>query len=451
MTAAQGASRRNAFSRVRDAATRRPGFLRNIVVLIVTMVVGVTIFAIFVGQQDLILPWQHQESYFANFGDASAISPGQHQEIRVAGVHVGDIGKASVTPGGQAHVQFQITDAKLKVYQNATALLQAKTPLNEMYIELSPGTPAAPPLKQGGTIPLAQTQSPIEVDQILQHLGPNVQAGTRVLLEETNAALVNASDYLPNDLAATDSTVTNLQPLAQALSTREAKIRTLISDLTQIASVAGGNQGRLAQILNSAETTLTTLARNDGGLSQTLQDLPGTTQTLGSALPKVQALAGQVNPLLDHIRGSANILPQALGQLNGTLKNLDPVLSALRPVITDGNPLVSNLRGYLVSANPSLGKLDQIGTDLPKLASYVAYDMPWLNGFFFNTNSLTSTENQGKPQVRSLVVAGGNSLGGGCGTITSLLGAELPSLGPVNGVLSAGGSSLCKALNLGAP
>ena len=236
--------------------------------------------------------------------------------------------------------------------------------------------------------------------------------------------------------------------MAQALATRETKSKTLVSDLTQIASVAGGNQSRLGQILNNAETTLDTLSRNDSNLSTTLQDLPGTTQALGSALPKVQNLVGQLNPLLDHVRASAPILPQALVQLNGTLKNLDPVLTALKPVIAAGNPLVTNLKGYLVTANPSLGKLDQIGTDLPKLAAYVAYDMPWLNGFFYKTNSLTSIQEKGKQQLRSLIVAGGSSAAGACNTITSLLGTEVSSLLPtVSGLLSGGGSTVCTALN----
>ncbi len=401
--AAEAPERRNGLVRLRNAITRRPGLLRNLLILVFTIVLGLTIFSVFVSQEDIIFPWQHKTTYYAMFNDASAVAPGQHQEIRVAGVHVGDIGTATLGQGGKAKLQFLITDKTVKLYKDASAILQAKTPLNEMYVELNPGTPGRGPLP-GQTIPLAQTTSPIEVDQILQHLGPEQQNGLKVLLSETDTGLTNASDSLPADLSSASSTVTALQPVAAALATRQANIRTLVSDLTQLASVAGGNQTRLSSILATASTTLTTLANNDGSLSQTLQDLPQTTQALGQALPKVQALAGQLNPLLDHVRGAATILPNALDQLNSTLKVLHPVVNQLGPVIADANPLVTDLRSYLVTANPSLGVLNNIVPDLKPITAYLAYDMPWLQGFFYNTNSVTSLSQGTNPVFRSLIV-----------------------------------------------
>jgi phospholipid/cholesterol/gamma-HCH transport system substrate-binding protein len=429
MTATASApKRRNGLFRLRDFITRRPGLLRNILVFLFTIVLGLVIFAVFVSQEDIIFPWQHKVSYYAVFNDASAVAPGQHQEIRVAGVHVGDIGTATLNPGGKAKVQLLVTQKNLTLYDNASAILQAKTPLNEMYLELNPGTPGHKVMKSGGTIPLSQTTSPVEVDQILQHLGPEQQNAIKVLLSETNTGLSNASDYLPSDLSAANSTVTNLQPVAAALATRQANIRTLVSDLNQIANVAGGNQSRLGSILATARTTLSTLAQNDGSLSQTLQDLPQTTNALGQALPKVQALAGQLNPLLDHVRAASTILPNALDQLNTTLKVLHPVVNQLGPVITDATPLVSNLSGYLVTANPTLAVLNTIVPDLKPLTAYLSYDMPWLQGFFYNTNSVTSVDSNpaGKnPVFRSLVVSGGGSTTGLCDLLGGVL--NLPS------------------------
>ena len=423
--AAEAPGRRNPLVRLRDFVTRRPGLLRNILVLLFTILVGLTIFAVYVSQEDLILPWQHKTTYYATFNDASAVAPGQHQEIRVAGVHVGDIGTATLGTGGKAKLQFLITDKSIKLYKNATAVLQAKTPLNEMYVEVNPGTPGSGPLP-ANTIPLAQTTSPIEVDQILQHLGPEQQAAIKTLLSETDTGLTNASDYLPADLSSANSTVSALQPVAAALATRQANIRTLVSDLNQLASVAGGNQSRLGSILSTAETTLSTLANNDSSLSQTLTDLPQTTQALGQALPKVQALAGQLNPLLDHVRSAATILPNALDQLNSTLKVLHPVINQLGPVITDANPLVNDLRGYLVTANPSLGVLNNIVPDLKPLTAYLSYDMPWLQGFFYNTNSVTSLQQGTNPIFRSLIVTDPTKL-------TCFLVPSVPALPPITG------------------
>ena len=99
--------------------------------------------------------------------------------------------------------------------------------------------------------------------------------------------------------------------------------------------------------------------------------------------------------------------------------------------------MVANLHTYLHSANPTLAELDTYDPLLKTATQYVAYDMPWLNWFFYNTNSLTSVQAGGKPQVRSLIVSGGSSASGACNQISGLLG------------LDGAASGLCQLINQG--
>lgn len=392
----------------------RPGLGRNVVIIAAAIVVGLLAAVTIVSQESLIFPWQSSTTYYAVFSDAAAVAPGQHQEVRVAGVHVGQISSASVTPGGQARIGLQISDTSLKVYANATALLQAKTPLNEMYVALDPGTPAAPPLRDGQTIPVEQTQSPVEIDQILSHLGPNQQNAQRILLSETNIALRAAAPSITSDLSSLDAQLGSLQPVSRALATRQADIRALVTDLDQIAAAIGGNDSRLASLLGTAQTTLQTLSSNDSSLRQTLADLPGTTDALGTSLAKVQALSGQLNPFLDNLRAADATLPSALGTLTTTVDQLKPAVDALGPVIDVGTPVVDHTKALLVDANPALSDLTQITPLLNPITAYLAYDTPWLQGFFFHTASLGSltinTPNGRQQVIRALVGQGTDSL-----------------------------------------
>lgn len=402
---------------LKDFAGRRPGLARNLAITAGIILLGIIAALVIISQEQLIFPWQKTQSYYAVFSDASGVVSGQHQEVRVAGVHVGQIGSATVTPGGSARVQMQITDTHVKLYQNAHALLQAKTPLNEMYIALTPGTPDAPQLKPGGTIPQAQTQSPVEIDQILQHLGPSFQNAQEILLSEQNIALTNASAYLPNDLSALNGTVQSLQPVASALATRQSEIKELITDLDVMNRAIGGNDVRLASLLNTAQTTLTTLANNNAALQQTLADLPGTNAALSSAMGKTQTLATQINPFLDNLRAADGILPIALNHLTDTLNQLKPVVDTLGPLITDGTPVVANARQLLTNANPALADTSQITPLLNPITAYLGYDAKYLNGFLFNTASLgalAERANGGSGPyeniTRSLISSGTNGL-----------------------------------------
>jgi phospholipid/cholesterol/gamma-HCH transport system substrate-binding protein len=416
VTAAAGLTRRRTsrLGGVRTWLGSRPGLARNVVIIIAAIIVGVTAAALILSQEELIFPGESTNTYYAIFSDASAVAPGQHQEVRVAGVHVGQIGSATVTSGGQAKLQLRITDTSLKVYANATALLQAKTPLNEMYVSLDPGSPAAPLMKNGQTIPIEQTQSPVEIDQILDHLGPNQQNAQRILLSETNIALTDASPSLAGDFSAIDGSLSSLQPVAVALQTRQRETRELVTDLDVIARAVGGNDQQLASLLDNAQTTLTTLSANDAALQKTLAALPGTTDAIGTSLGTVHKLSGQLNPFLDNLRSADATLPSSLSTLTATVNRLKPVVDELNPVINVGTPVIDNTKLLLNDANPALADLTQITPLLNPITSYLAYDTPWLEGFFFHTASLGSlsinTPNGREQVVRSLVGTGTTGL-----------------------------------------
>lgn len=407
-----GKTRRGPLSGIRAWLGSRPGLGRNVAAVFVLIILGIGAGAVIISQEALILPWQHKTTIYAVFSDASAIAPGQHQEVRIAGVHVGQIAGSSVTSGGQAKIQMQITDTSSPIYANAKALLQAKTPLNEMYVSISPGGPPAKRLTSGESIPVAQTQSPVEIDQILQHLGPNQQNAQRILLSETNIALTNASGAIANDLTSLRSGSIALQPVATALATRQGEIKTLVTDMNLIAVAIGGNDARLAALITNAQTTLTTLSNNNTSLQQTLAALPGTTDALGTSLGKVTALSKQLNPFLDNVRAASTVMPTALTRLNQTLVDLKPTIDAVNPLITVATPVVDSSKALLSDANPALSNLTQISPLLNPITAYLGYDTPWLQGFFFHTASLGSVyvdTPAGREQVVRAVVGTGTS------------------------------------------
>src|SRR5881227_4039796 len=101
----------------------------------------------------------------AEFSDAQAVIPGQGQTVRVAGIQVGKIGDVE-TKDGIAVVTLNITpkyEKKLQIRSDATALLRPRTGLKDMFVELDPGS-SGPVLKNGGTIPVANTSPDVDPD-----------------------------------------------------------------------------------------------------------------------------------------------------------------------------------------------------------------------------------------------------------------------------------------------
>src|SRR3954454_16092783 len=85
---------------------------------------------------------------------AQSITPGQGQQVQVAGVRIGRI-KDVQLQDGRALLTLEIEPRfKDLVHTDAHALLRPRTGLKDMYVQVLPGSNRAPLVKDGSVIPL---------------------------------------------------------------------------------------------------------------------------------------------------------------------------------------------------------------------------------------------------------------------------------------------------------
>ena len=403
--------RRHRTVRQRLAAIRAvPQLGRNMAILAVVVVLGVaTTGYILVRQGDVVWPWQHRETMYADFAETPGVAPGQGQQVRIAGVEVGLITGASVTKHGLARLTMSL-QAGTAIYANAHVLEQAGNPLNEIYLDVNPGGPPARRLAPGSTIPAVDTSYPVQLGSILQHLGPAQLSGVTDLLSAANAGLQGASGNLPPDLSAANQTLADLRPVATALAARQQDLRALVSDLSTIARSVGGNDQQLASLADNAQRTLGTLAANDQALSSTLSELPGVTGTLRTSLSEVSALTGKIDPALQSVQSASGTLPSALRQLTTAVSELKTTVGLAGPVVANAEPVVGPLRGFVGHAEPAVTDLASIGPDLNPITAGLVQYLPWLQAFVYNTTSVTSTQDANGPILRGLLEVSPNTL-----------------------------------------
>ena len=117
---------------------------------------------------------------------AQAVTPGQGQTVRVAGVRVGDISAVNYEDG-HAVVTMDIDRKFLPIYKNATILLRPRPASRTCSSSSIPGTNYDPnsnddEFQNGDTIPIANTAPDTNVDQILSALDGDTRAYLRLLL-----------------------------------------------------------------------------------------------------------------------------------------------------------------------------------------------------------------------------------------------------------------------------
>lgn len=402
-------------SRLRSGVQRIqavPGLTRNLVVIAALFALGLAVGGYILIKQRIVFPWEDRISFSAEFQAVPGISPGNGQELRVAGVTVGEITGADVTDEGRALLTLTMDPSAATIYEDAKIELRPKSPLNEMYVNvIDIGTPAAGTVEGGETLVAASDRDPIQIDEVLGHLDTNAREAAGVLLAELDVALVNAPETLPAGVVATDATLEGLESLSNKLVERRALLAQLVTGLADVSTGLGQDDERLRDLVAHATDTLGALAAQDEALREVLNQFPGLTTDLGDATDGLVELTSQLDPTLDDLRAAADALPPALTGVRETVDRLDRTVELARPFLTDARPIVDDLRVAATDLRPAIADLRAL-TPLadPSTSALLDY-LPDLAAFTYNTNSALSVEDSTGPILRGVLQITPESLG----------------------------------------
>jgi phospholipid/cholesterol/gamma-HCH transport system substrate-binding protein len=400
------------FSRVTRAWERvrsEPKLGRNVSILAVLVVLGAVSGGTILSHQRFDWPWVDRFTFYASFDNAPAVSPGHGQEVRIAGVSVGEIKAASVSDDGKAKLELAI-DPQYHVYDNARVVLRPKSPLNEMYVEVNPGGPPGKQLAGGDALPVRNSERPVQVDEVLAHLDDNTRAALTSLLDESDTALAHAPQNLADGVSGTAQVARDLQPVVTALRTRKETLAKLVTALSQVSSTVGGDQARLTELAADLQKTLNAVGSHSDSVNAALGQLPDLTTQLKRATDSVQGLSDQLDPTLDNLQKATGTLPGSLEKLTSTVDQVGKTVDVANPVVTKAGPVVQDLRPFVTDLNASLPALAQVSSRLDPITSGVLPYLGDLGAFVTQTSSATSLRDGSGGILRGLLQFGPSSL-----------------------------------------
>jgi phospholipid/cholesterol/gamma-HCH transport system substrate-binding protein len=386
-----GDSRSERLGRTWERVRTEPGLARNTFVTAALIVLALVVGGFILGQQRFIAPWQERYELYATFQATPGISPGQGQDVRIAGVQVGQIVDADVDDAGQARLRLSLErQFENKVYDNAHIILRPKSPLNEMYVILNPGGPPGKPLSSGSVLPIGNSERPIAIDELLGHLDDNARSMLTSLLTASDVALANAPKTLPAGLDAVRLVGNDLRPVSEQLVLRKEKLRTLVTALGEIAQAVGHDDKRLTSLGDGLQTTLGTLAGNQKNIESTVNQLPDLLAQLRNATTKVQSLAEEVDPALRNLQKATDDLPDALKALGKTSDKLDDTVDAAKGFVHEARPVVDDLKPFVSDARKGLPSLHDATKELDPVTNALIPYLPDVAAFIIQTRSITS-------------------------------------------------------------
>jgi phospholipid/cholesterol/gamma-HCH transport system substrate-binding protein len=420
--------------------------LRDFAFVIGLVVVGLLVGSYILSNQRFYLPkWvpvvgSDFVDYKAQFSTAQSVTPGQGQTVQVAGVDVGDITKVDLV-GGRAVVTMKIRRKYTPLYRNATALLRPKTGLNDMVIELDPGSRNAGEAPAGFTVPVAQTLPNVNFDEILSSLDTDTRSYLQILVGAAGEGVGGQGKQLSASLKRFEPTGRYLARLNGALAERERNIRRSVHSFRLLAQALGGKDDDLAALVDSSNRVFSAFARQDARLRDALQELPGTLSTTNTTLAKVNKLGKTLGPTLGALRPAARALGPSLRDTRPFLNETTPVIrDQLRPFARDALPVVKVLRPATRDLSLVTPKLTTTLEVANYLLNELTYNPPgkeegylfWASWLNHDGASVFSTQDAHGPIRRGTILASCATLG-----VLDQIGSVQPGLGTLAGLLHA--------------
>jgi phospholipid/cholesterol/gamma-HCH transport system substrate-binding protein len=346
--------------------------------LVILGTVAVTFYAFNQG-----LPFTHQFTLSAVVHNSVNVRGGD--PVRIDGVDVGQVEGVSAD-GTASRISFTLDRSALPVHRDATLRIRDRLFLEgSYYLALDPGTPAAPTLRDGGTIPLSQTSGPVQLYQVLSlFTGPVRQRLVAAVNQLAEGFAQPRAALDQSGLGAIKQAAPQFAPLlrdtaliTQALrGTAPGDLPRLLRSTASLTGTLAGRTRALTSLIDGINTTAGALAASDGalarsvsGVDQTLAAAPPALRAVDAALPPVRRLAVALDPslvvappILNHLTSTVNQLAAVLApaergklltSLDATFRQLPAILTQLAQAFPIGKQVTDCLRTHVL---PILGR-----------------------------------------------------------------------------------------------
>lgn len=256
-----------------------------------------------------------QTEYHALFTSASMLKSGD--DVRIAGVSVGQVTDVAIHDRTQALVTFQVQD-NVPLTTASHAEVRFLNLVGDRYMSLTQGRPGAPRLRPDGTIPVAQTTPALNLTQLFNGFQPLFQA---LNPKDVNQLSMNIVRVLQGEGGTVQSLLARTASLTNTLADRDQLIGQVISNLSTMLQTVDQRHRQLNQLVVQLRDWMGNLSRDRNTIGQSVQDVSGLTQQLADLLvrgrPYLKSDLAQLRRVLQILNrpGNQKVLGQTLHML----------------------------------------------------------------------------------------------------------------------------------------
>jgi len=329
-----------------------PAFRAGVIALVI---VAVGIYFGFTKANPFADPYELQ----AVFDTVNNLKP--RSPVRIAGIEVGKVTKVEALDNGDgaARVTMELQDTALPLHEDAQLKVRPRIFLEgNFFVDLQPGSPSAPELADGSTIPVTQTAAPVQFGDLLAALQSDTRRDLQVFLREYSAGLAKGGAEGFNasikywEPAYRNAAIANEASLGEQ---PDKDLQRIFAGQAKLSRALVRDEAALQDLIANFNTFAGSLAREDTALAASLPLLRDTLrvgrpalESIDSALPSLRTFAREALP---------------------GVRSSDDALAASRPFIAQLRALFSpaELRGtaaVLRNQIPNLADFNRVSLPL---------------------------------------------------------------------------------------
>lgn len=286
---------------------------RSPVLIGLLSIAGITAFMTFAFFIDRLPFIKQTYEVKAEFANAAGIQ--RDNQVRVAGIKVGEVGKVEID-GTKVVVTLEVENG-IEIPKDAGASIKLATLLGTKFVELE-GEGGEALLEDGDVIPLDKTSIPYEIYQASNQ-------GTGVLEDLDgkllNKLLVQLTEVVRGTRGEIGDALEGLNELGGQLNAKESDFRALMSGANDLTKLLSDEGDEIVRLIDSSNEVLGALARQ----REEIQSLLESTKLMSAELTAVlRENRGNVDSILRD-------LDDALRVLEGNIEHLDVALKYAGP------------------------------------------------------------------------------------------------------------------------
>lgn len=253
-------------------------------------------------------------SFSAVFSDVTSLNEGD--EVRIAGVRVGQVDKISIANEREAKVDFTLSSRDW-LPASSTATIRFRNLVGQRYIAIEQGSgDQGRKINGGATIPLERTKPAVNLTTLFDGFRPLF---TTLSADDVNKLSYQIIQVFQGESGTIDELVSNTASLTNTVADKDQVIGQVVTNLNNVLATVNQNDGQLDSLIVNTQQLVSGLSEDRDVVGSAVTSLAGLTN----------ATADLLEPTRPSIQGSVTALETLSETLNRRSDDVDTVLGIL--------------------------------------------------------------------------------------------------------------------------